>query len=221
MLESPTPDRKATVLLLLAIAGCVDAIGLAETGRYFVSFMSGNTTQAGLALAYGDWAGTVAPLGLVALFVGGATLGTLVVERAAKRTVPVLLIVEAALLALAWMGFGSSRPMLGVVLLAVAMGLANIVTAQGPGPHPGVTYATGALVRVGTGLAALGRARGGAARLAFDVASWLALLGGAVGGALARLRYGMSTLAALAAVVALLGLVELVTAKRRVEGSGR
>jgi uncharacterized membrane protein YoaK (UPF0700 family) len=228
MLESPTPDRKAIVLLLLAIAGCVDATGLAETGRTFVSFMSGNTTFAGAAAAYGDWPQAVAPLGLVALFVAGATLGTLIAEAAAGFATVALLLVEAALLAAAWFGLGGTRPLIGVVLLPVAMGLANIVTLEGVTPGgrragPGVTYATGTLVRIGIGFANLGRGTDGRA-LAFDCAMWAALFGGAAAGAVARLRFGADALLACAGALAVVGLAELAfRAGRRgaAAGSGR
>ncbi len=214
MLDSHTPDRNATVLLLLAIAGCVDVVGLGETGRYFVSYMSGNTTQLGQLLAYHDYAGALVPIGLIALFVGGATLGTLVVEVAGRRSAAALLLVEAALLAAAWWGLGLMRPMLGVILLPVAMGLANIVTLHNGGASPGTTYATGTLVKLGVALAGLGRdtrARD-AARYAV---MWVALLAGGMLGAIGQLRCGPTVLLVPVAALVLLGLVDLVLTRRR------
>ena len=214
MLESPTPDRNATILLLLAIAGCVDVVGLGETGRYFVSYMSGNTTQLGQLLAYHDYAGALMPIGLLALFVGGATLGTLVVESTGRRAAAALLLVEAALLALAWWGLGSPRPMLGVILLPVAMGLANIVTLHNGSASPGTTYATGTLVKLGVALAGLGR--DSRSRDVFRYAAmWLALLAGGMLGAIGQLRLGPAVLLVPVAALILLGLVDLVLARRR------
>ena len=214
MLESPTPDRNATILLLLAIAGCVDVVGLGETGRYFVSYMSGNTTQLGQLLAYHDYAGALMPIGLVALFVGGATLGTLIVEGTGRRAAAALLLVEAALLALAWWGLGSPRPMLGVILLPVAMGLANIVTLHNGSASPGTTYATGTLVKLGVALAGLGR--DSRSRDVFRYAAmWLALLAGGMLGAIGQLRLGPAVLLVPVAALILLGLVDLVLARRR------
>ncbi len=214
MLDSPTPDRNATILLLLAIAGCVDVVGLGETGRYFVSYMSGNTTQLGQLLAYHDYAGALMPIGLVALFVGGATLGTLIVEATGARAAGALLLVEAALLALAWWGLGSPRPMLGVILLPVAMGLANIVTLHNGGASPGTTYATGTLVKLGVALAGLGRESRprDAARYA---AMWLALLIGGMLGAIGQLRWGAEVLLVPVGALLVLGLVDLVLTRRR------
>jgi uncharacterized membrane protein YoaK (UPF0700 family) len=214
MLESPTPDRKATVLLLLAVAGFVDAVGLAETGRYFVSYMSGNTTQMGVSLGYREWRAALMPLGLVALFVGGATLGTLIMEKAGRWGSAALLLVEAALLAAAFYAFGTPRPMSGVILLPVAMGLANIVTLHAGGPHPGTTYASGALVKLGIGIAGLGRTVRGA-DLLLHAAMWLALLAGSVLGAFGRLRFGSEALLGPVAMLLLLATVHLVLARRR------
>ncbi len=217
MLESPTPDRNATVLLLLAIAGCVDVVGLGETGRYFVSYMSGNTTQLGQLLAYHDYAAALMPIGLIALFVGGATLGTLIVEATGARAAGALLLVEAALLALAYAGLGTLRPMLGVILLPVAMGLANIVTLHNGGASPGTTYATGTLVKLGVALAGLGRDGGGSrARDVLRYAiMWLALLAGGMLGAIGQLRWGAAVLLVPVAALAVLGLVDLMLTGRR------
>ncbi len=215
MLESPTPDRKATVLLLLVIAGCVDAVGFAEMGRYFVSYMSGDVTQIGLLLAYRDFAGVALPAGLVALFVAGATIGTMIAEKAGRIAAAALLIVEAVLIALAYAGLGSARPMTGIVLLPVAMGLANIVTLRADRSSPGTTYATGALVRLGIALAGLGgRERTGAAA-GFNLARVAALLAGSFAGGFGRLGYGPAILLAPVAALVLLGVVDLVVAIRR------
>ncbi|USI73097.1 YoaK family protein [Sphingomonas morindae] len=214
MLDRPTPDRKAIVLLLLAIAGCVDAVGLAETGQYFVSFMSGNTTRMGLSLAYGQRLEALLPLGLVALFVGGTTLGALIMERSGRAGAAPVMVAQAALLALASWGFGTSRPALGVLPLPVAMGLANIVMMQNGTVQRGATYATGTLVRLGVGLARLGRRPGEGGAVLHDFACWLALLAGAIGGALGRLHRGDAILAVPAAALLVIALVELIVARR-------
>ena len=214
MLDVTTPDRKATILLLLAIAGCVDAVGLAETGRYFVSFMSGNTTQMAMHLAYREFADVWLPLGIVALFVAGCTIGTLIAEKTGRHAAAgVLLLVEAALLAAAVWGFGSAWPEAGLILLPVGMGLANIVTLHAGSAQPGATHATGALVKLGILLAATGRdSKPG--DLAFQLAMWIALVIGSILGAFGRLRFGMDTLFVPAAMLVLLGLVDLVLSRR-------
>ncbi|WBO21447.1 YoaK family protein [Sphingomonas abietis] len=215
MIDVSTPDRKATVLLLLAIAGCVDAVGLAETGRYFVSFMSGNTTQMALHLAYRDYASVGMPLGLIALFVAGCTIGTLIAEKVGGRLAGgMLLLVEAIVLAVAAWGFQSPWSGIGLILLPVGMGLANIVTLHAGSAQPGATHATGALVKLGILLAGAGRdARAG--DLGFQLAMWIALLVGGILGAFGRLRFGMDTLLAAAGLLLVLGVVDLLLSRRR------
>jgi len=215
MLEVTTPDRKATVLLLLAIAGCVDAVGLAETGRYFVSFMSGNTTQVAQHLAFHEFDEIGLPFGLIALFVAGCTIGTLIARRAgAAYAAGVLLLIEAALLAAATWAFGSPWPRLGIILLPVGMGLANIVTVHAGRAEPGATHATGALVKLGIQLADAGE-RGRFVDMGFQFAMWLALLAGSVLGAFGRLHRGIGTLWVPVAILVLLGLVDLIVNRRR------
>lgn len=215
MLEVSTPDRKATVLLLLAIAGCVDAVGLAETGRYFVSFMSGNTTQVAQHLAFHEFDAIGLPFGLIALFVAGCTIGTMIAKWAgAARAAGVLLLIEALLLAAAIWAFGSRWPQIGIVLLPVGMGLANIVVVHAGRAEPGATHATGALVKLGILLADAGE-RGRIADMGFQFAMWLALLVGSILGAFGRLHRGMETLWVPIGILVLLGVVDLIANRRR------
>jgi uncharacterized membrane protein YoaK (UPF0700 family) len=125
------------------------------------------------------------------------------------------MLAEAALLALGWLGLMSARPLLGAIVLPVAMGLANIVTLRAGGPQPGTTYATGALVKLGVALAGLGRDTDPRDAL-FYAGMWLALLVGAVAGAIGRMRFGGEVLLAPVAVLVLLALVDSVSSRRRV-----
>ena len=69
----------ALACALSAVAGYVDGIGFLHLGGLFVSFMSGNSTRMGVSLAEGQWLPAAAALGLIALFVIGAALGSLIV----------------------------------------------------------------------------------------------------------------------------------------------
>ena len=42
-------------IALATLAGCADSIGFLEFSQLFMSFMSGNTTRFGVAVANGDW----------------------------------------------------------------------------------------------------------------------------------------------------------------------
>lgn len=58
-------------LVLIAIAGSVDAIGFLRLGQLFVSFISGDTTKLSVAASQGDWSAAAAPGGIVGSFVLG------------------------------------------------------------------------------------------------------------------------------------------------------
>lgn len=64
---------------LALVAGYVDAIGFQHLGGYFVSFMSGNGTMLAVRLASPQArTGTVILAGLLALFIAGVVIGTLI-----------------------------------------------------------------------------------------------------------------------------------------------
>src|SRR5947207_12397844 len=86
---------------LSALAGYVDGIGFLHLGGLFVSFMSGNSTRMGVSLAEADWLKAAEAFGLIALFVMGAAVGSLIVLGRGANRQPALLLVEAALLAAA------------------------------------------------------------------------------------------------------------------------
>ena len=97
-------DSRRNVALacaLSALAGYVDGIGFLHLGGLFVSFMSGNSTRMGVSLADGHWHDAAQALGLIALFVIGAALGSLIVLGRGANRQQWLLLVEAILLAAA------------------------------------------------------------------------------------------------------------------------
>jgi uncharacterized membrane protein YoaK (UPF0700 family) len=206
-MQSLPTERTAAAILLALIAGCVDAVGFTELGGYFVSFMSGNSTRLGLHIAYQEWSSALFVAGLIALFVGGAALGALIDEMAGRLSAAMLFIVEAALLAAAAMLIDGAHSMAGIVLLPVAMGLSNALVLGERGARVGLTYMTGTLVRIGTGITRLGRP-GEARGVLLDCMLWLALVIGVAFGAHARLRFGAGVLLAPAAVLFVLSITE-------------
>jgi uncharacterized membrane protein YoaK (UPF0700 family) len=213
-MKSLPMDRIIAALLLAMIAGCVDAVGFSELGGYFVSFMSGNSTRLGLHLGYHEWPSALFVGGLVALFVGGAAVGTLVVDRAGRGAAAGVLLVEAALLVAAAFLIDGPRPMIGIILLPVAMGLSNAFVPGERGARIGLTYMTGTLVRIGSGLARLGTPGEGKALL-LDIALWLALVLGVALGGQGRLHYGGVVLLAPVVLLIALALIELWFSRRR------
>src|ERR1700742_455922 len=85
---------------LSALAGYIDGIGFIHLGGLFVSFMSGNSTRLGVSLAEANWSNAAEAIGLVALFVTGASCGSLIVLGRGAHRQPWVLLVEAMLLAL-------------------------------------------------------------------------------------------------------------------------
>ena len=175
---------------LAGAAGFVDAAGFLSADRYFVSFMSGNTTRLGVELARGSAAALIAG-GLLAGFVLGVALGAMVADRLDRRHKSgVIALCAALLLAGALAGsLGSTAGFLGLSVLA--MGALNNVFRQRGEVALGVTYMTGALVRVGEGLAGwlagTGRGRKG---LLPSLLLWASLSLGGLIGALCFLRLG-------------------------------
>jgi uncharacterized membrane protein YoaK (UPF0700 family) len=180
-------DSRRNVALacaLSALAGYVDAVGFLHLGGLFVSFMSGNSTRMGVSLAEGQWLHAVKALSLIALFVIGAAAGSLIVLGHGANRQPWVLLGEALLLAAAALCYAFGLSTAAVAAMVLAMGLENAVFQIDGGAGLGLTYVTGALVKVGQLLAA---ALTGGARWGWvpNLSLWAALVAGASCGALA------------------------------------
>ncbi len=190
-------DRNARILAVsfAAMAGMVDAIGFLASGGFFLSFMSGNSTRFSVGLVEG------APyVGLVALllssFVAGVVTGSLIGRRnvlsAARRQAFILIIISLLLLLaplIARMGY---LPV-GLCLAAFCMGLENTLFEREGSVSFGLTYMTGALVKIGQGLATC---ISGGPRLDWlpYLLLWLGLVSGAALGALLFGIFGFASL---------------------------
>ncbi|WP_024514007.1 DUF1275 family protein [Bradyrhizobium sp. Tv2a-2] len=174
----------ALACALSALAGYVDGIGYLHLGGLFVSFMSGNSTRLGVTLAAGQWTAASQALVLIVLFVAGAAGGCLIVLGRGVHRQPWVLLIEALLLALAALSYAFGLSRVAIAAIVLAMGLENAVFQIKGGGGLGLTYVTGALVKVGQLIAA---ALTGGARLAWvpNLLLWAALVAGAVLGATA------------------------------------
>ena len=203
-------DSRRNVALacaLSALAGYVDAIGFIHLGGLFVAFMSGNSTRMGVSLAEGQWWSAAKSLGLIALFVVGAGGGSLIVLGRGVNRQPVMLLAEALLLAAAALCYAIDLSNAAVAAIVLAMGLENAVFQIKGGAGLGLTYVTGALVKIGQ-LAAMALTGGPRWGWVPNLALWAALVLGSLCGALA---YGWINLAAIwfaaACALALSGIV--------------
>jgi uncharacterized membrane protein YoaK (UPF0700 family) len=197
-------DRRTRLFAatLSATAGFVDAVGWLTTGGMFVSFMSGNVTRLGLALA-GRLDTLALGTAVIASFVGGVVIGSLAGRAAGPRQRATVLWLVTGAIAVAALGLELGLTVPATLLLAAAMGAKNTVFAENGEVKIGLTYMTGALVRIGKRLAT--------AILGGDRFAWLepaglftGMLAGATLGGLAQLALGQHALwVAAAAMVSL------------------
>lgn len=194
-------------LLLAALAGWVDAVGLTHGFHSYLSFMSGNTTNLAGFVAGKDWHAAAQVTSVILVFVAGSVAGECV-DRAGRRFGRVLvLLLEAAALATAAM-LDRGLP------AAFAMGVQTSVMHRSEGVSVSLTYVTGTLVQVGRSLAA------GRFRIAGLHASlWCSLTLGAVAGMILAgpsLSIAMAIPAVLAAVLAgIVAWTEFASARHR------
>jgi uncharacterized membrane protein YoaK (UPF0700 family) len=176
--------RQALAIAIAFLAGSVDALGFVSADRYFVSFMSGNTTRLAVDLVTAPQRALVPAL-LIAGFVVGVAGGRVAAVRAGRWRKPMILAIVALLLMLAAvLGEG---PALGAMVLA--MGAVNNTFQRNGEAAVGLTYMTGALVRLGQGI---GAALAGERQTGWGpyMLLWCGLFAGAVCGALLFTQLG-------------------------------
>ncbi|MBB5684499.1 uncharacterized membrane protein YoaK (UPF0700 family) [Sphingobium boeckii] len=187
------------------MAGFVDAIGFLGTGGFFVSFMSGNSTRLGVGFVDGAGAAVMAA-GLVGSFVGGVMIASLLKRkvRSGKRSFMLLLV--SLLLSAGAICAGLGLPTAAFALAAAAMGAENMVFEDGGEVQIGLTYMTGALVKIGQRLA-LALSGGSPWSWLPFLLLWIGLITGGAMGALCFFRWGMSALWIAAGLAGLLAIV--------------
>jgi uncharacterized membrane protein YoaK (UPF0700 family) len=201
-----THRQKGLAYILAGTAGFVDAMGFRHLGGIFVSFMSGNTTRLGVDVSMADWQEAAKIAGIILVFVGGATLGALIGQEGRRDRRAAILWTETALLAVAALSGHFDIAVIGTVAMALAMGVENAVFQKNGVPDIGLTYVTGALVKVGHRLASALR---GGDRWAFLPAFllWASLCCGALLGALIYGIVGLSGLWIACAMTAVLAII--------------
>ena len=191
-----TQDRKALLLAtcLAAQAGFVDALGFIHLGGFFISFMSGNSTRLAVSLAeQGYTLAVLLPFALIALFVVGVMLGT-VIGHSAKhnKSAKILLLVFSLLLAAALSHY-CGHDGLAIAFMVIAMGAENDVFVNKGEVSVAVTYMTGTLVKLGQRIAGNFVGEEKKPWLPYLIL-WLGLILGAVIGSVAYAWAGLSAL---------------------------
>ncbi|WP_309629472.1 YoaK family protein [Brevundimonas sp.] len=189
------------------VAGYVDAIGFLLTGGFFVSFMSGNSTRLGIGMAEGSSQAGFAAVLLMA-FVIGVMMGTITGRIAGRHRQVAVLGLVTLLLAIAVLLHSLGAGILVALPMVLAMGAENTVFAEDGEVRIGLTYMTGALVKVGKRLTTALTGGDRWSWLPFMLL-WSGLAAGAVAGALA---YGAFGVYALVGAVVLMAVMTLVTA---------
>lgn len=197
----PTSDERLSAsmgraAILALIAGYVDCYALVRY-QVFVSFMSGNTTQAGMNAGQGRLGATGYNLLPIPLFVLGVFLGAFMMHVWKPAGAGRLLGLTAAMLAGAVAAAHWPLPgWLCVVLLSLAMGMMNTTVTRIGGQSISLGFVTGTLNNIAQHLALAARgeplAESHAAgdthgrRAALLAGLWLAfLIGACLGGAAA------------------------------------
>ena len=190
-------DRNAGILAVsfAAMAGMVDAIGFLASGGFFLSFMSGNSTCFSVGMVEGaPYVGMVSLLLLS--FVGCVVAGSLIGRKntlSPSRWQAYILIIISILLFAAPVIASFQFLLFGLCLAAFCMGLENTLVKREGSVSFGLTYMTGALVKIGQGLVKL---MSGGARFAWVpyLLLWIGLVSGAAIGALLFGFFGLDSL---------------------------
>src|SRR5271167_5198070 len=177
-------------VFLALVAGYLDGYGLLVLGTY-VSFMSGNTTFAGLKIGQGNFQAALPPAIAVLSFVTGSFLGNLLSQSRLRYSHRLIFAVIAGLIA-AVAGLerhGLWSALVEIAMLSVAMGMMNPALSKVGAESVSLTFVTGTLNRIGGNLAAAagrkpltdGQGSGDSylARARIDASVWLGFLAGA------------------------------------------
>ena len=145
-------SRRRLAIAAAALAGYVDATGFLSANRYFVSFMSGNTTRLGVDLIASP-ATAFIPALLILGFVFGVFGGAILAARAGRQRKFAVLLLVASLLALTALAASARQIEMALACMVLAMGALNNTFQRNGEVTVGLTYMTGALVKLGMGLA--------------------------------------------------------------------
>jgi uncharacterized membrane protein YoaK (UPF0700 family) len=151
----PEEIEEWLAVALAMIAGSLDAYGMI-TYRTYLSFMSGNTTQAGYELGQGKFGPALYSVLLaIVFFVCGSFAGALLARSSVKRIRRLVFGMIATSLALiigfAQIGFSSNR--VSIAVIGFAMGAMNSALSRVGDKSVSLTFVTGTLTRIGIQLA--------------------------------------------------------------------
>jgi uncharacterized membrane protein YoaK (UPF0700 family) len=212
-------DRAQLILsvILVAVAGSVDAIGFLKLGHLFVSYMSGDSTQFAVYASRFSWREAAPPAAVVVLFLIGIIAGRLIGRAAKEWRHSVVILVESVLLAIA--AVIPPHDFWGVVPVVLAMGAQNAALHKAGKEKGSLTYITGTLVSFAEKFADALSGSEPEERWAWipDLLLWMGLILGAVCGAMGYDRFRFKALLVPASVLVVVAavLAEQVIRRRR------
>ena len=195
----------ALAMVLAALAGFVDATGYIHFHHLFVSFMSGNSTQAMVAAAQDDIPKLIVVGRTILLFVVGVAIGETLGEVSTRWGRSAVLLLETVLLgaALASLQLRWGEDWTSAAL-ALAMGVQNAAVHKAEGISVALTYVTGTLVHIGRGISKALRGEAPWHAVLPFVGLWIGLVsGGFVGAVIAGRSLALALLVAAGASLAL------------------
>jgi len=190
--ETPSGFVLMFASLATALAGFLDAVGYNQLDHLYVSFMSGNSTHFGMALAAAGWGEAVKAGYLICTFVLGTFLGTVILD-AVERPLRSILWGEALLCVVA-LGLAS----LGVIecaltLTAAMMGMQNVLHQNVHDTDAGKGFITGALFGLGQSLAKAVSGRDDLGRAGVYASTWASFVVGVGCGTICIVNFGVIT----------------------------
>ena len=189
------------IFATIAIAGYVDAVGFTHLAGLYLSFMSGNSTQLGVLIGTAGWGSIAVCFAVIATFVAGATMGTLLADRIVSRKAAKILAAEAALVAAALVISLIGDSAYGLLPVVLAMGMQNVLHRTIGGADAGKTFVTGVLFSLGQSIAHALSGKGRLIESGLLLASWLCFVGGAAAGGLAMAQLPLVEALAIAFVL--------------------
>lgn len=200
------PRHKTVAIALASLAGYVDALAFIELKGFFVSFMSGNSTRMGVGIIedHTDWQTAFA---LIGCFGVGVVLGSLVGRKVHQHRAATLIAMIAGLLGGAALCTALDGPRtLTIALMAISMGAVNAVYEKDGQVTFGLTYMTGAIVKLGQHIAAFLAGERPEGSISYALL-WLGLVGGAALAAFTHPIWGLGGLWTASLFAAALALV--------------
>jgi len=145
--------QKRLAVCLALTAGYLDGYGLFIFGTY-VSFMSGNTTMAGLKIGQASFMAALSPAIAIVCFVAGSLAGNLITHFRLRHPHRLLFgIIAALLVTVMQLGTEDAFKDLNIAGLSFGMGMVNPALSKIGAENVSLTFMTGTLSRIGSHLA--------------------------------------------------------------------